>query len=62
MNRLNTILNSIKSFISHQQKEKPQAKTYTYMCMKCGAIDYYNRMSSGYKCFNDGSTMQRVSI
>lgn len=62
MNRLNLILNSIKSFISNKNRQKPLAKTYTYMCIRCGLIDYYNRMSSGYKCSNDGSTMQRVDI
>jgi hypothetical protein len=62
MRRFNLILNSIKSFIKHKNTEKPYAKTYTYMCLRCGNIDYYNRMSSGYKCQNDGSTMQRVDI
>lgn len=62
MNRFNLILNSIKSFITHQNKEKPLAKTYTYMCIRCGLMEYYNRMSSGYKCPNDGSVMQRVDM
>jgi hypothetical protein len=39
--------------------ETSYSKRYEYFCPKCGLLQSYNTPSSGYKCSNDGFTMQR---
>jgi hypothetical protein len=49
-------------------KDRPDPKqwkeltkgSYEYRCPKCGLQMEYDRQRSGYKCPNDGTTMQRV--
>lgn len=46
---------------SEQWKKLTKTKgEYEYRCPKCGLQMEYDRQRSGYKCPNDGTTMQRV--
>lgn len=43
-----------------EQWKKLTKASYSYRCPKCGLEMEYDRQRSGYKCPNDGTTMQRV--